>query len=77
MEVRLPKIMGRETEAMLTKWHAADGDHVEKGTLLYEVEVPKLTTSKVAPATGCFYKRVEEGIYVKYDQLLAVIEEDE
>ena len=74
MEVRLPKIMGRETEAVLTKWHAEDGAHVQEGELLYELEVPKITTSKTAPATGILHRQVEEGARVRYSQLLAVIE---
>ena len=74
MEVRLPKIMGREAEAVLTKWHAEEGACVQKGDLLYELEVPKITTSKTAPATGMLHRLVEEGARVRYGQMLAVIE---
>ena len=74
MEVRLPKIMGRETDAVLTRWHAEDGARVQEGDLLYELEVPKITTSKTAPASGTLYRRVEEGARVRYGMVLAVIE---
>ena len=73
MQVTLPMLMGRKTDAVLTKWHAKDGDIVQKGTLLYEVEMPKLTSSKTAPATGRFRKLVKEGTRVRYGQAIAEI----
>lgn len=77
MKITLPKLMGREAEAVLTRWHAAEGDIVQKYAVLYEVEMPKLTTSKAAPVTGRLHRCVEEGTRVRYGQLLAEIEEME
>ena len=53
---------------------AEDGARVQEGDLLYELEVPKITTSKTAPATGVLHRKVEEGERVRYGQVLAVIE---
>lgn len=75
MQITLPMLMGRKTEAVLTRWHAAEGEWVEQGRLLYEVEMPKLTTSRTAPAAGRLHRCVEEGERVRYGQLLAEIEE--
>ena len=75
MIVTLPMLASRKADAMLTKWYAKDGDIVRKGSILYEVNMPKLTSSKASPATGRFHKLVEEGARVRYGQAIAEIDE--
>lgn len=75
MQVTLPKLMGRETEAVLTRWLVEEGAVVQKMTPLYEVEALKITTSKAAPATGRLHRLVAEGTRLRFGELLAEIEE--
>jgi pyruvate/2-oxoglutarate dehydrogenase complex dihydrolipoamide acyltransferase (E2) component len=42
MEVQVPKLGMDTTEAMVTTWMVAEGDKVEKGTALVELETEKV-----------------------------------
>ena len=75
MTVRLPELMKKRQDAILIRWFAQDGDMVQEGSPLYEIEFQKISSTKMAPATGRFKKLVEVGTNVKYDQALAEIEE--
>lgn len=52
MKIVMPQFGMTMQEGTITKWYKNDGDKVEKGEPLYEVESEKLTNEVEAPATG-------------------------
>lgn len=75
MDVIVPKLLGRNTGGVLKKWFASEGDTVQEGTQLYEVQLDKSNTTKTAPATGVFHPLVKEGAFIKTGMKIAQIEE--
>ncbi len=75
MQVIVPKLLGRNTGGILTRWFFGAGDPVKEGDQLYEVKLDKAATSKVAPASGTFRPLVSEGSFIKTGQVIAEIEE--
>ncbi|MHC6179152.1 dihydrolipoyl dehydrogenase [Clostridium sp. JNZ X4-2] len=70
----MPKLGLTMTEGMLAKWHKREGDKVEKGEVLFEVETDKLTNEVEAKDSGIVRKiLVEEGETVKCLVPVAVI----
>jgi pyruvate dehydrogenase E2 component (dihydrolipoamide acetyltransferase) len=61
-------------EGKLVKWLVSEGDRVEKGDFLVEIETEKITNVVESPATGIIAKIVaKEGEVIKVTGLLAVI----
>ena len=61
-------------EGRLIKWLVSEGDRVEKGDPLVEIETEKITNVVESPATGIIAKIVaKEGEVIKVTGLLAVI----
>jgi pyruvate dehydrogenase E2 component (dihydrolipoamide acetyltransferase) len=52
VEVILPRVDMDMTEGKFAGWRAAEGDHVVKGQLLFEIETDKAAMEVEAPATG-------------------------
>jgi pyruvate dehydrogenase E2 component (dihydrolipoamide acetyltransferase) len=48
----MPKIGMEMTEAVLARWLVTEGDRVEKGQPLYELETDKVTNEIEAPVAG-------------------------
>ena len=70
----MPKLGLTMTEGMLAKWHKNEGEKVEKGEILFEVETDKLTNEIEAKESGVLRKiLVEEGETVKCLTPVAVI----
>lgn len=51
-EVILPKVDMDMATGRITKWHAADGDQVKQGQLLFEIETDKAAMEIESPASG-------------------------
>ena len=77
VRVNLPKSgMGIE-EGTLARWLKAEGEHVEKGEVIVEVETAKAIQEVTAPATGKLTKiLVAAGETALVNTQIAVIEED-
>jgi len=75
MDVIVPKLLGRDTGGALRRWFASEGDTVKEGQQLYEIQLDKAYTSKIAPASGVFHPLVKPGTFVKTGQTIAKIEE--
>lgn len=77
VRVNLPKSgMGIE-EGTLARWLKAEGEHVEKGEVIVEVETAKAIQEVAAPATGKLTKiLVPAGETAPVNTQIALIEED-
>jgi pyruvate dehydrogenase E2 component (dihydrolipoamide acetyltransferase) len=76
MEVRLPKYGVNMEEAFVVKWLKEEGDRVEKGEALAEIETDKISTELESPASGILVTivaEVDEAIPV--GATVAIIEE--
>lgn len=51
-EVILPRVDMDMTEGMIAAWHVSEGDEVQEGTLIFEIETSKATMEIDAPASG-------------------------
>lgn len=74
-EVILPQLGEGITQATVSYWHFAVGEHVEEGVDLVEMATEKATFNLPSPSTGIL-KNIyfEEGEIVKVGDILAVIE---
>lgn len=61
MKVVMPQIGMTMTEGTINEWKFKDGDRVEKGQILLEIETEKMTNDIEAPATGILKILVPEG----------------
>ncbi len=74
----LPSQAAAEVEATISKWHVAEGDSFEKGTVLAEAESAKSTFDFEAPCRGTVKKiHYSEGKTVGFDTPVIDIETDE
>jgi len=75
IEVILSELGEGVTQATVSYWHFAEGEHVDEGVDLVELATEKATFNLPAPASGTL-KNVyfDEGEVVKVGSILAVIE---
>jgi pyruvate dehydrogenase E2 component (dihydrolipoamide acetyltransferase) len=59
-EVRLPQWGMEMTEGTVVKWYKAEGEHIEKGEPLADIEFAKTTGTLDAPVSGTVAKIVAE-----------------
>lgn len=72
--VTMPKLGLTMKEGIVVKWLKKEGEPVEKGEAILEIETEKIYTTVEAPASGMLYKRVApEGAVVPVAGLVAVI----
>src|SRR5256714_15223367 len=72
-EVKLPRLgQGMESETIV-KWLKSEGDRVEKGEPLFEVDTDKATQEVEAEASGVLLKIAVESGEVPVGQTIAVI----
>ena len=75
-EVKLPRL-GQGMEAgTIVKWLKAEGDRVEKGEPLFEVDTDKATQEVEAEASGVLLRIAVESGEVPVGQTIAVIGEE-
>ncbi len=77
MDIKVPEVGESVYEAEVAKWHKKDGDKVEKGDLLAELETDKISLELNADASGVLRIQVQEGETVKVGSKIGVIEEGE
>ena len=77
-KVIMPKSGMAITEAMIAKWHKAEGDHVTQGEVLVDIETAKAVEEVEAPVTGLLSKiLVPEDETVDVHTEIGLIEEAE
>src|SRR3954454_3259032 len=75
-EVKLPRLGQGMESGTIVKWLKSEGDAVEKGEALYELDTDKVTQEVEADASGVLLKiTVQEG-EVPVGQTIAVIGEE-
>ncbi len=73
-EVFIPKMTDHMEGAILNRWLVHDGEHVEQGQPILEVETDKASAEVEAPASGILAGiRVEEGAEVPVGTVIAYI----
>ena len=60
-KVIMPKLGLVMKEGLVVGWHADEGDRIEAGKLLLEIESDKVTTEIEAPASGVLRKIIVMG----------------
>jgi len=75
LNVKIPSLGESITSGILASWSVADGDHVEKDQVIYELETDKITSEGIAEASGVISLKADEGDEVEIGQVVAVIEE--
>lgn len=74
VEVVLPLLGLGEEKGTIVRWVKSEGDRVEKGDVLFEVETEKVVTEVESPASGILKKiLVPEGVEVPVSTVVAVI----
>ncbi len=75
-EVRFPALKEDEPDAegLLATWFVGDGDAVEEGELLCEVQVEKTSADIEATSAGTIRFKAAEGDVVRQGTVIATIE---
>lgn len=75
MEIKVPTIGESITEVTLVTWHKADGDFVEEGDILCDIESDKATVELPAESSGTLSIKVEEGTDLPIGAVIATLSE--
>lgn len=75
VEVKMPFLGESIQGGVLGKWLKVEGDRVEPGDALGEIETEKITSEIYAESAGSFIPLVEPGTEIKVGQVIARIEE--
>jgi len=76
VEVFMPKMSDHMESGVITRWLAAEGDAVERGQILAEVETDKAVAELESPASGVLRSvRVKEGSTVPVGATIAFVAE--
>lgn len=76
MQIRLPELSEAGSEGILTMWHVAESDHVNKGQDLVEIATDKATFDIPVPCSGKLVKILKrEGEKVAAGDIIAEIRE--
>ncbi|MFW5883808.1 MAG: 2-oxoglutarate dehydrogenase complex dihydrolipoyllysine-residue succinyltransferase, partial [Verrucomicrobiota bacterium] len=74
-DVKVPAMGESISSGVLASWHVADGDVVEQGQVLYELETDKITSEATAEVAGRISLKASEGDEVEIGQVVAEIDE--
>jgi len=75
-KITVPKTENTVREATLVRWHKNEGEKVEKGEIIAEMETFKAIVEITSPGEGTLYKKfIEEGEEVPISTVIAVIAE--
>lgn len=75
VELLVPKLGMDTTEALVTTWMVTEGDKVEKGTALVELETEKVNFMVESEVSGRVARIVQPaGAVVPVGQVLAILE---
>lgn len=74
-EVKIPEMGESISSGILAAWHVSDGDYVEEGQAIFELETDKITSEATAEVAGVISIQVEADEEVEIGQVVAVIDE--
>jgi pyruvate dehydrogenase E2 component (dihydrolipoamide acetyltransferase) len=75
-EIKLPRLGQGMESGTIVKWLKSEGDQVEKGEPLYELDTDKVTQEVEADASGVLLKIAVQGGEVEVGKTIAVIGEE-
>jgi 2-oxoglutarate dehydrogenase E2 component (dihydrolipoamide succinyltransferase) len=75
-EITVPSVGESVTQGILSAWLKAEGDRVEEGSDLYELETDKATVTVPAPASGALSISVAAGTEVTIGQVVGAIDSE-
>ena len=75
IEVKIPALGESISSGILTTWHVNDGDFVEEGQTIYELETDKITQEGAADSPGTISLKAAEGEEVEIGAIVAIIDE--
>ena len=75
IEVKIPALGESISSGILTTWHVNDGDFVEEGQTIYELETDKITQEGAAESSGSISLKAAEGEEVEIGAIVAIIDE--
>jgi len=75
IEVKIPALGESISSGILTTWHVNDGDLVEEGQTIYELETDKITQEGAADCSGSISLKAGEGEEVEIGAIVAIIDE--
>ncbi|MBX3728239.1 MAG: 2-oxoglutarate dehydrogenase complex dihydrolipoyllysine-residue succinyltransferase [Candidatus Sumerlaeia bacterium] len=73
-DVQVPSVGESISEGVLAKWNVADGQYVEKGDALFDLETDKATSEVYAPAAGTIQLLAGDGDEVRVGAVVARID---
>jgi len=77
IEIKIPSIGESITEVTLTTWLKEDGDFVEEGDILCEIESDKATVELPAEESGVLKRNAEEGAELEIGAVIGSLEPGE
>ncbi len=77
IEIKVPVIGESITEVTLVAWHKEDGEFVEEGDIICDIESDKATVELPAESSGVLKIKVEEGTDLPIGAVIASLEEGE
>jgi 2-oxoglutarate dehydrogenase E2 component (dihydrolipoamide succinyltransferase) len=75
IEIKVPQAGESVTEADIAAWLKEDGDYIESGDLICELETDKANMELPADGSGILRIKVEEGETVAVGSVIAILEE--
>lgn len=73
VEVILPKVDMDMTTGIISKWHVKNGDPVQKGAVLFEMETDKSAIEIESPAAGTINNLADTGKAIEIGKAVAMI----
>lgn len=73
-EIKVPSMGESISSGILASWHVKEGDVVQEGDVLYELETDKITSEGQAEYGGRIQFKVQEGEEVAIGQVIATID---
>lgn len=77
IDIKIPSIGESITEVTLTSWQKEDGEFVEEGDILCEIESDKATVELPAEESGVLKRSVEEGTELEIGAVIGQLEPGE
>ena len=77
IEIKVPVIGESITEVTLVAWHKEDGEFVEEGDIICDIESDKATVELPAESSGVLKISVEEGTDLPIGAVIGSLEEGE
>ena len=75
VQINIPKLGMTMSEATLVEWKAKEGDWIEKGSVVLEIETEKISWEVEAIASGFLHIVVEKGNIAKVGAIVGLIAE--